>query len=292
MERDLNALLVKAPSLAALCGPPAHLGGAAGTQSSSVQLPSLEAALSALDASALVPDSIRRAARRRQIEWIGGRLCAERALQLLGLPFQAVSGGPSGEPLWPRGVAGSITHAESSAHALVMRRSDGAGIGIDSERIVDPQAQQAVAAVCCDANERAAWLRGPDAPVRATLLFAAKEAFYKAAWPALRRFIEFDEVEAHAWDEPGGTIVLRTAPTLPDAQVRAVYRIDEARSTVHVCVHLDASLVHRLAQARDRSHGAGIGFPRRRHGPLRRGDGASERSTAAGTFMEQRGRSW
>jgi enterobactin synthetase component D len=293
MEQDLNALLVKVPSLATLCGPPAHRSSVADTQSSSVELPSLDADLSALDARTLVPDSIRHAVRKPQIEWIGGRLCAESALRLLGPPFHAVPRGPRGEPLWPQGVAGSITHEESSAHALVMRRSDGAGIGIDSERIVDPQAQQAVAAICCNANERATWLQGPDALVRTTLLFAAKEAFYKAAWPALRRFIEFDEVEVHASNVPDGTIVLRTSTTLPDAQLQAIFRIDEARSTVHVCIHLDASFVHRLTQARDRSPGAGMNLPSHQHRSLQRRHGANAILTGPSTFMEQQGRqSW
>lgn len=210
----------------------------------------LEAALSALDLFPLLPASIRRAVRRRQIAWIGGRLCAECSLQMLGFPSHSVPRGSNGEPIWPQGVVGSITHTELSAHAVVVRRMDGAGIGIDSERVVDPKTQQAVAAICCDLSERTAWLQGPDALVRTTLLFAAKEAFYKAAWPALRRFITFDEVVAHAWNAATGSISLRTAHALPNAEFEATYRLDEAQATVHVSVNLDKSLVARLAETR------------------------------------------
>ena len=133
MHRDQDALLVKVPWLAALCGAPAHLIGICGAQAASVELPALEVALSALDLTPLLPASIRRAVRRRQIAWIGGRLCAERSLQLLGLSSHSVPQGHGGEPIWPQGVAGSITHAELSAHAVVVRRTDGAGIGIDSD---------------------------------------------------------------------------------------------------------------------------------------------------------------
>jgi enterobactin synthetase component D len=254
MHRDLDPdpLLAKVPWLAAHCGPPAHVTGLFGAQGASVELPVLEDALSALDLRPLLPASIRRAVRRRQIAWIGGRLCAERSLQLVGLPSHSVPRGPGGEPVWPQGVAGSITHTELTAYAVVVRRTDGAGIGIDSERVVDQESQQAVAAVCCNVSERTAWIQGPDAFVRTTLLFAAKEAFYKAAWPALQRFINFDEVAAHGWDTIGGTILLHTTSALPKAEFEAAYCFDEALATVHVSVNLDASLVTHLAEARGR----------------------------------------
>ena len=259
MHQDPDALLVKVPWLATLCGPPAHVIGLFGAQAASVELPALDASLSGLDLLPLLPASIRRAVRRRQIAWIGGRLCAERSLQLLGLLSHSVPRGPGGEPIWPQGVAGSITHTELSAHAVVVRRTDGAGIGIDSEHVVDPKTQQAVAAVCCNVIEQTAWLQGPDSLVRTTLLFAAKEAFYKAAWRALRRFIDFDEVAAHAWNAAAGTILLRTAPPLPKAEFEAAYRLDETLATAHVSVNLDASLVARLAEARGR-----LNFPGRK----------------------------
>jgi 4'-phosphopantetheinyl transferase EntD len=154
MHQDPDALLVKVPWLATLCGPPAHVIGLFGAQAASVELPALDASLSGLDLLPLLPASIRRAVRRRQIAWIGGRLCAERSLQLLGLLSHSVPRGPGGEPIWPQGVAGSITHTELSAHAVVVRRTDGAGIGIDSERVVDPETQQAGAAVCCNVSEQ------------------------------------------------------------------------------------------------------------------------------------------
>jgi enterobactin synthetase component D len=250
MHRDPNALLVKAPALAALCRPPEHWTALPGAQGASVGLAALEAAVSGLDLGSLLPVTIHRTVRRRQLAWIGGRVCAERSLQLLGFSTCSVPRGPDGEPLWPQGVAGSITHADLSAHAMVVRRNDGAGIGIDSEPIVDPTTQQAVAAVCCNPKERSAWLQGPDHLVKTTALFAAKEAFYKAAWPALRRFIGFDEVEAHAWHAATGVIALRTIGALPESTVDATYRLGECGKTMHVSISLDAPFVERLTQVR------------------------------------------
>ncbi len=265
MNRDPNALLAKMPWLAALCQPSAHSIELSSACGGAIDLSALDAALSGLDLTTFVPLPIRRAVRHRQLAWLGGRVCAERALQLLGVSSCSVPRGAEGEPVWPPGVAGSITHADSSAHALVVRRSDQAGIGIDSERVIDPATQQAVAAVCCSPSEQTAWLQGPDALAKTTVLFASKEAFYKAAWPALRRFIDFDEVEAHSWQTAQGRVLLRTTGRLPRAEFAATYCLDEARSMVHVSVHLEASLVARLAQTRP--DGCAVERPLRVGGP-------------------------
>ena len=100
-----------------------------------------------------------------------------------------------------------------------------------------------VAGVCRSATERAAWLSGPDAALRTTILFAAKESFYKAAYPSVRRFIDFDEVDAVAWDDAGGTLVLRPRERLaaPGMLVAAHYRVD-ATAEVHARVVLDTAL--------------------------------------------------
>jgi enterobactin synthetase component D len=207
----------------------------------------LAKALSSHDFAALLPTALRRAVPRRQLAWLGGRLCAERALEQLGVCDAGVPRGAHGEPVWPAGIAGSITHTEALACAVVTRRADQAGLGIDSEMLVDTDAQQAVAAVCCTPLERDKWLRGPDVQIRTTLLFAAKEAFYKAAWPAVRRFVDFEEAVVDGWDPASRSLALRLGPTMVPAVVTARYRVDEVRAVVHVRVTLDEALVARLA---------------------------------------------
>jgi len=220
------------------------------TAGASLPLADLAFALSGLELDALLPRALQNAVRHRQIAWIGGRLCAERALDRAGAPGQAVPRGDHGEPVWPAGVAGSITHTDITAHALVTRRADGAGLGIDSEHLVDADAQRAIAHVCCSPRERARWLEGIDSRLRTTLLFAAKEAIYKAAWPAVHRFIDFDEATALDWNDPAATIEFRLGPALADACAVAHYRIDEPGQAVHACVSLDEALIARLKALR------------------------------------------
>lgn len=258
IPRLTEALQAVAPRVAelgeALFWPSAHIHGAdlnakdfAGF---SLPLAALEDVLGASAFATLLPPAAQRMLRRRQLGWIGGRLCAEHALKVLGQLHCGVPRGDGGEPVWPAGITGSITHTDFAAHALVLRRADCAGVGIDSERTLDATEQADVASVCCSAAEREAWLGGPDAALRTTILFASKESFYKAVYPTVQRFIDFDEVDAVAWDAAGGTLVLRLDERLADRNtlVTASYRVDAA-SDVHASVVLGAAHTALLRRA-------------------------------------------
>lgn len=247
------------PRLSVLYEPLPHPAGEDGAEGVTVRLPILDAALSGLELASLLPEALRRSVRRRQVAWLGGRLCAEHALERLGEVSCGVARGASGEPVWPRGIAGSITHTDLAAHAIALRRADGAGIGIDSEFLVDEQALAAISTICCSKDERETWLARPDDPLRTTLLFAAKEAFYKAAWPVVRRFVDFDEVAVQEWHESSGTIVLRLAPTLVAGDAIVRYCVGNTGDVVHARVTLDAELVNRLAEKRIRAGAAACG---------------------------------
>lgn len=116
--------------------------------------------------------------RRRDVAL--GRACARLALQQLGFAPVAIGRAPDGRPLWPDGVVGSITHTQGYAAALVARRDDWAGLGIDAEAVeaVDTPLWKRL----FDAREQAVLAALPEARrVRAaTLLFCAKEATFKA----------------------------------------------------------------------------------------------------------------
>ncbi|MBB4919003.1 4'-phosphopantetheinyl transferase family protein [Streptosporangium saharense] len=132
-------------------------------------------------------------AKRRQ-EYTTARLCARRAMARLGLPASPVLSGLRGEPLWPSGVVGSITHCAGYRGAVLGRLSDAASIGIDAEP--NTHLTEGVLDAISLAGERV-WIR--DLAVRAPdvcwdrLLFSAKEAVYKAWFPLVRSWLDFDD---------------------------------------------------------------------------------------------------
>jgi len=131
---------------------------------------------------------------KRIAEFAAGRLCARRALADLGCESAPLLRGSDRRPLWPGGTLGSITHTDTYCAAVAARHDAVAGIGIDAEtvgRIDDPLLRK----ICTD-DELARLMRLP-APRRlqeATLIFSAKEAFYKCHCSAGGGWLDFHDV--------------------------------------------------------------------------------------------------
>ena len=61
------------------------------------------------------------------------RACAREALARLGVPAQPIPTGSRGEPLWPDGIVGSITHCDGYRACAVAAAADWLTIGVDAE---------------------------------------------------------------------------------------------------------------------------------------------------------------
>ena len=134
------------------------------------------------------PTDLTEAAASRRADFLMGRLAAVEALRRLGVEG-SVGRSPDGAPVWPEGVAGSLTHHSGVAAAVVGRNL--AGLGIDICPRLGGDRLRAVVRQCLTEAERETWA-GEEA---ATVAFAAKESIYKAAYPRAQRFIGFDEAE-------------------------------------------------------------------------------------------------
>jgi 4'-phosphopantetheinyl transferase EntD len=151
----------------------------------------------AVDPGVLAPEEaahVARAVPKRVGEFAAGRACARRALAELGVPDFILRVGPDREPLWPAAVAGSITHTAQFCAAAAARTTLVAALGIDAERrgAVHRRLWRQIAT-----SEELAWLESlaPDrAQEMATVLFSAKEAFYKCQFTLTREWLNFSDV--------------------------------------------------------------------------------------------------
>jgi enterobactin synthetase component D len=136
------------------------------------------------------------AAQRRRFFFALGRAAARDALAELGVAGVAVGRGTAGEPVWPRGIVGAITHTGDLAIAIVGRQSDYAGLGVDLEQLSPGLSARAARLVCTPAEM--AWVGAADGTGRGTMLFSAKEAVFKALYPIERIWLGFGDAEL-AW---------------------------------------------------------------------------------------------
>lgn len=158
-----------------------------------------------LTAPPLFPEEeavVARAVDKRRREFATGRRCARLSLAALGLPAVPLLPGPRGEPRWPAGVVGAMSHCDGYRVAAVARSTDLAALGIDAE----PAARlpDGVLEAVSLPEERADLVRlgrtAPHVPWD-RLLFSAKESVYKVWFPLARRPLGFEDARLRfAWE--------------------------------------------------------------------------------------------
>jgi 4'-phosphopantetheinyl transferase EntD len=134
---------------------------------------------------------IARSVPKRRNEFVTVRYCARLALEQLGQPPTPILKGEKGEPCWPDGIVGSLTHTAGFRGAVVGRRTDVRSVGIDAEPhdVLPDGVLDAVSL----AGERQEITALPDTLYWDRILFCAKEATYKAWFPLTKRWLGFEE---------------------------------------------------------------------------------------------------
>jgi 4'-phosphopantetheinyl transferase EntD len=129
---------------------------------------------------------------KRRAEFGAGRALAHAALGELGVPAGPVLPGRAGEPVWPAGVVGSLTHCQGYQACAVARDTDLAAIGIDAEprRALPHRVLAAVAGAGERSRLAELTAASPGVPWD-LLLFCAKESVYKAWFGATGRHLAF-----------------------------------------------------------------------------------------------------
>jgi enterobactin synthetase component D len=156
-----------------------------------------------------LPAQIARAVPKRQAEFFYGRLCARAALGGAGRSDVQVGTGALREPVWPPGYAGSITHNNSIAAAVVVRQDRFHGVGIDIETISQGSASDALRSTIVSSRELdylESFQGGMSIDTLLTLVFSAKESFYKGVIGLVQRFLDFDVIELRAIDTVANTL--------------------------------------------------------------------------------------
>lgn len=132
-------------------------------------------------------------ARRR--EFAAGRWCARRALLRLTGHEDLNVGRRGRAPVWPEGFVGSLTHTQGYCAAAVAAHPAYRSLGVDAERLgvvgrslwpaLFTQAEIERLQACDDAA----------AVLAATVMFSAKETFFKCQHAVTSDWLEFTEAE-------------------------------------------------------------------------------------------------
>jgi len=179
------------------------------------------------DPALLLPEEAkylsRTAVPKRVQEFAAGRLCARRALAEFGIVDFPIEVAGDRQPIWPNSMVGSITHTAGYCAAVVAERGCAGALGLDSEVVGDVKVE-VWSSICSPAE--LIWVRSLAALQQAmavTLIFSAKEAFYKCQYPLIRDRVGFHDVavEAPAGYAASGTFRIRAIGNISSA-MRAV----------------------------------------------------------------------
>ncbi|MEV0232258.1 4'-phosphopantetheinyl transferase superfamily protein [Nonomuraea sp. NPDC050786] len=151
---------------------------------------------------------ISKAVGKRRKEFTTARICARRAIRMLGRQPTPILSGQSGEPLWPRGLIGSVTHCTGYRGVVVATQVEAAAIGIDAEPNKELP-MGVLQAIALPQEERMVRELGEQRPDVCwdRLLFCTKESVYKAWFPLARRWLGFHDALVDI--RPGGTFEAR-----------------------------------------------------------------------------------
>jgi 4'-phosphopantetheinyl transferase EntD len=165
-----------------------------------------------------------RAVPKRVQEFAAGRLCARRALAEFGIVDFPIKMADDRQPVWPHTVVGSITHTAGFAAAVVAERRSAAALGLDTEVVGEVHADL-WPSICVPAET--AWLEAlpePERAAAATLIFSAKEAFYKCQYPMVGERLNFQDVsvEAVGWGGSSGAFRIHAVRSIAARACKAL----------------------------------------------------------------------
>lgn len=185
----------------------------------------------------ILPGRLKQAVLRRQVDFLAGRLCARHALRAAGFSGAvAIAIGERGQPLWPQGFVGSISHCDGLAIAAVGSSDRFAGIGLDVEQEMAESVSREIGDQVASAGERNLGPReGLPAAPWLSLLFSGKESLFKALYPSVGAYFDFLDAGVTGLDVRSGMFALRLHVALsPQHGAGSVYAIGFQRDAGHV----------------------------------------------------------
>lgn len=147
-----------------------------------------------------LPEHIANSTKSRQSEYFYGRYCAAKALNRLNVPGYSIPTGTHRKPIWPSNVKGSITHSKQHAASLVSTDTGLIGVGIDIEQVLSPEKADLISNKVISKTEMQLIIRehkksGSGINALITLVFSAKESYFKAVYEEANRYFGFEYLE-------------------------------------------------------------------------------------------------
>ncbi len=155
---------------------------------------------------------------KRQAQFLAGRISAKKSL-----PDQykqlAIGIGNHREPLWPKGLVGSISHDNNVSIAASQQTHVCGGVGIDLQSLFDSNECNKSFPHILSTSDHQLFKRGLTGFTNEqliTLIFSAKECFFKAIFNQVGDFFDFNVVSIQSINSRLKTISITNDRQLSD----------------------------------------------------------------------------
>lgn len=158
-----------------------------------------------------LPRNLESAVHKRKVEYLLGRLCLKTCFEAFGEKPLMVAMGEDRSPIWPESWIGSISHSRGEIVAVLGRKTQFAGLGIDLESVIADPSTALQTQICSEDSELPELKLGLDLREEEalTLIFSAKESLYKLIFPRYRKFFGFSAARVRLTADNNLTIELR-----------------------------------------------------------------------------------
>jgi len=131
---------------------------------------------------------------KRQNEFLTGRICSRRALEIFEISDFPILYNENKLPLFPSDIVGSISHTSKYCIVAIGSSKNYLSIGVDIERLSRMQSEY-FDTICT--NDELLFLKtysNNEQIEKATIFFAAKEAFYKMQFKLTSTVLNFKDI--------------------------------------------------------------------------------------------------
>ena len=180
--------------------------------------------------------------KKRLSHFCTGRFSAKVALKKLGIENYGILAGPDGEPIWPEGIVGSISHCNDLAGAIVTNDPKIKSIGLDIERTNRVKHKMWNMCFTIKEKEFLNHIENSELNYYTTLLFCLKESFYKAQYPITKNELWFTDIEISKMNTTFKLKVFKDNYELDTSTLQMDYRyLQSINSIVTYCSILNDS---------------------------------------------------
>jgi 4'-phosphopantetheinyl transferase EntD len=143
-----------------------------------------------------MPITIQHSVNKRQADFLAGRYAAKSILTQFGINNIDVPIGVHRSPVWPKNINGSISHTHDRAICIASTNYAHKFIGCDIELLISNQTRVEIGDSIIDNYEKEILIKAfNDVNIAYVIVFSAKESLFKALYPTVNEYFDFDTAQ-------------------------------------------------------------------------------------------------